>query len=143
MSQYAFLEKSMELFDEAWREPHLEVMASYCKADELGNKCVMLSALLSCIEGANRPQEHLMTSGEARHLCDLALNWRARAVNVMLQVADLETEGFAVVQAEAIRSDLGRVQGWLESAKKLAASIDEINRGNFKTHEEVMNAIRS
>ena len=67
MEKYSFVERSLELVDEEpWKAPHQEVMVSYCRADELSSKCLVMGTLLTGLESspqqADQPQRPLFAS---------------------------------------------------------------------------------
>jgi len=149
MQKYEFVARNLQLFDndeESWKLRHKEVMASYCAADDLGNRCAVMAALFSCLENTAQKlgQPHRpMISSEAKSLCQITQDWHRRTKGLLSKVADLESEGFAVAQADTIRAAFARAGGWVDSARKLALSLEEIEQGVFKTHREVMDAIRA
>ena len=59
------------------------------------------------------------------------------------QITDLENEFFGMPNAGDLRTRYVRAGGWIDAVKKLAASIDEMERGEFLTLGELMDVIRT
>lgn len=146
MSKYAFLEKSMELFDEPWKEPHYEIMAAYDKADLLDQQATMMAALFDCLTrlaDAHHTPPRRLTSSDAQMLCKFSQDWYDQAKELISQVMELEDDGFTVPSAGKLREFLGRAGGWIDPVRKLAITIDEMANGTFSTLDDIRDAIRT
>lgn len=144
MNRFAFVEKSLGLF-EGWKVEHDAVMASYDQADLLDQQACMITAVYCCIEGFQKSvgaRPRGFTASDARMLCKLSLEWHQRAREILQQVAGLEQAGFSVPAAGQLRQCLAKASGWIDSARKLGISLEEVAAGQYHSLDEAMDAIR-
>lgn len=141
--KYDFIQKSLNCV-EPWLEEHRKVMAAYDLADLLGQQSVMMAAVFDCLEMLTKggdPNARIYSS-DAVSQCEIWESWFDRATSLIGEIAAMEEEGFAIPQAERLRSTRSKASSWIDSLRKLSASLREVSDGQFHSMDEVLDELR-
>jgi hypothetical protein len=145
MGNTAFFRNHLRVIEEqseSWKQAHEEVMQNHERCDSLTEVVAMLMFLYERIAGLMQiPSGRKYTVSTAKVITAVLPVWFKAASFLLDDVDECERAGFPVDRSADLRSVHQQLGTQISGVNRLAASIQQFERGEYRAMDEVFNGL--